>query len=215
MKKQQRSKPRSSGRRKPASAKREGEAAAKKAKAIVCIDASNYHYYLRRKPWKIDWERFSAYLKKSYELVNVYYYEGIPSKGFYSDTHPGATLTDFNEAKKAKTKYFQFLRRVGYKICTKPIGRVYDNTEGRFKHKCNFDVELAIDALDNIGKMDVFILCSGDGDFTRLVKYLKSKRKKTVVIAPSERLSDTLKKAANQVVFLEKIRSEIQQPPAA
>jgi uncharacterized LabA/DUF88 family protein len=182
-------------------------------KAIVCIDASNYHYYLRRKGWKIDWQRFTAYLEKSYELVHVYYYEGIPSKGFYSDTHPGGTLADFNEAKKAKVKYFQFLRRLGYKVRTKPIGRVYDNTQGRFKHKCNFDVELAVDALDNIGGMEVFILCSGDGDFTKLVKYLKSKQKKTVVVAPSERLSDTLKKAANQVVFLEKIRSEIQQSP--
>jgi uncharacterized LabA/DUF88 family protein len=182
-----------------------------KVKALVCVDASNYHYYLKRKGWKIDWQRFTAYLEKSHQLVCVYYYEGIPSKGFYSDTHPGCTLEDFNEAKKAKMKYFQFLRRLGYKIRSKPIGRVYDNTEGRFKHKCNFDVELAIDTLDSIGEVDTFILCSGDGDFTRLIKYLKTKKKKTVVVAPSDRLSDTLKKAANQVVFLEKIRSHIQQ----
>lgn len=193
--------------------KREG--GGKNVKAIVCIDASNYHYYLRRKPWKIDWEKFSAHLKKSYQLVHAYYYEGIPSKGFYSDTHSGGTLADFNEAKKAKVKYFQYLRRLGYEIRTKPIGRVYDNTEGRFKHKCNFDVELAIDALDNVDGMEVFILCSGDGDFTKLVKYLKSKGKKTVVIAPTERLSDTLKKAANQVVSLETLKSKIQQSPAA
>jgi len=213
MKKPQRSGPRASRKKGPASAKRED--GGRNAKAIVCIDASNYHYYIRRKGWKIDWEKFSAYFEKSYKLVHVYYYEGIPSKGFYSDTHAGGTLADFNEAKKAKVKYFQYLRRLGFRIRTKPIGRVYDNTEGRYKHKCNFDVELAIDAVDNIDEMEVFILCSGDGDFTKLVKYLKSKRKKTVVVAPTERLSDTLKEAANQVVPLEKIKSEIQQSPAA
>jgi uncharacterized LabA/DUF88 family protein len=180
-------------------------------KALVCIDASNYHYYLKRMGWKIDWEKFIAHFKRSYELVHVYYYEGVPSKGFYFDTHPGCALADFNEAKKAKVKYSRYLRRLGCKVRTKPIGRVYDNTEGRFKHKCNFDVELAIDALDCIGKMDVFVLCSGDGDFTKLIKYLKGKQKKAIVVAPSERLSDTLKKAANQVVYLDKLRSEIRQ----
>ena len=30
------------------------------------------------------------------------------------------------------------------------MGRVYDNTSGQIKHKCNFDVELTIDALDGI-----------------------------------------------------------------
>jgi uncharacterized LabA/DUF88 family protein len=180
-------------------------------KALVCIDASNYHYYLKRRGWKIDWQRFRAYLERSYEIDHIYYYEGIPSKGFYFDTHSGRALADFNEAKRAKAKYFRFLKRIGYRVRTKPIGRVYDNTEGRFKHKCNFDVELAIDAIDGIGEAEVFVLCSGDGDFTKLLKYLKGNGKKTVVIAPSERLSDTLAGAANQVLFLENIRSDVQQ----
>ena len=49
----------------------------------------------------------------------------------------------------------------------------------------------------------------GDGDFIKLVKYLKGKKKKTVVIAPSDRLSDNLENAANQVIYLEDLKSEI------
>ena len=180
-------------------------------KAIICIDASNYHYYLKSKKWRIDWEKFKAYFKRSYILDEIYYYEGIPSKGFYFDTHPNPSIDDFNDAKKIKKKYLQSLKKIGFKVRSKPIGRVYDNTEGKFKHKCNFDVELTIDALDSIDKFEAFLLCSGDGDFTKLIKYLKGKWKKTIVIAPSDRLSHDLEKAANKVIYLENIKEDIEQ----
>ena len=50
---------------------------------------------------------------------------------------------------------------------------------------------------------------SGDGDFVKLIKYLKGKRKKTVVVAPSDRFSDNLGKAANQVIYLESLEEKI------
>ena len=49
----------------------------------------------------------------------------------------------------------------------------------------------------------------GKGAFVKLIKYLKGKRKKTVVIAPSDRLSDNLEEAANQVIYLEDLEKEI------
>ena len=58
-------------------------------------------------------------------------------------------------------------------------------------------------------KPEVFVLFSVDGDFIKLVKYLKGKKKKAVVIAPSDRLSDNLENAANQVIYLEDLKSEI------
>jgi len=70
-------------------------------------------------------------------------------------------------------------------------------------------VELTIDALDNIEKYDVAILCSSDGDFLKLVKYLKGKKKKTIVLAAWERLSNKLEETANQVIYLEDIKDEI------
>ena len=55
------------------------------------------------------------------------------------------------------------------------------------------------------------MLVSGDGDFVRLVKHLKGKRKKTVVIAPSERLSWNLEKTANQVIYLDDLEDQIRR----
>ena len=68
---------------------------------------------------------------------------------------------------------------------------------------------MTIDALNNSDDYDVFVLFSGDGDFIKLIKYLKGKKKKTVVIAPSNRLSWNLEKAANQVIYLEDLRNQI------
>ncbi|MBW2035193.1 MAG: NYN domain-containing protein [Deltaproteobacteria bacterium] len=181
----------------------------KKLKACVCIDASNIHYYLVKAGWRVDWRKFKLFCEKLYESPMIFYYEGVPSKSQYFDVHSGHSLRDFIEAKKNKLNYFKFLRSLSFKVRHKPVGRIYDNTAGEFKHKCNFDVELTIDVLDGIERYDVFVLLSGDGDFVKLIKYLKGKKKKTVVIAPSERLSDNLEEAANQVIYLEDIEEEI------
>jgi uncharacterized LabA/DUF88 family protein len=89
----------------------------------------------------------------------------MPSKSQYFDINSDHSLAQFIEAKKNKLNYFKFLKSLAFKVRHKPVGRVYDNTSGKFKHKCNFDVELTIDALDLIGEYDAFILFSGDGDF--------------------------------------------------
>jgi uncharacterized LabA/DUF88 family protein len=183
----------------------------KKPRAYICIDASNSHYYLRKAGWQIDWVKFKSYCEDMYDSPQFFYYEGIPSKAQYFDNYPKHTLDDFIEVKDKKLKYFEFLKRCSFKVRYKPVGRVYDDTSGQYKHKCNFDVELTVDALDGIDLYDVFVLFSGDGDFVKLIKYLKGKRKKTVVIAPSERLSDNLEKAANQVIYLEDLEKEIKR----
>ncbi len=181
----------------------------KKPKAYIFIDASNIHYYIVKANWKIDWVKFKIFCEKRYEAPKFFYYEGIPSKSQYFDIHPEHSLSQFIEMKKRKLQYFKFLKSISFKVRHKPVSRVYDNTAGQFKHKCNFDVELTIDALNNSDDYDVFVLFSGDGDFIKLIKYLKGKKKKTVVIAPSNRLSWNLEKAANQVIYLEDLRNQI------
>lgn len=181
----------------------------KTLRAYIFIDASNLHYFLVNAGWRIDWRKFKTYCENRYSSAAFFYYEGIPSKSQYFDIHPDHKLPQFAEAKKKKKEYFKFLKSLSFKVRHKPVGRVYDNTAGEFKHKCNFDVELTIDALDNMDQYDVFVLVSGDGDFIKLVKYLKGRKKKAVVMAPGERLAIQLAEAANQVIYLEDIEDKI------
>jgi len=181
----------------------------KKPRAYVFIDASNFHYFLKKDKWKIDWIKFKAYCEGLFENPCFFYYEGVPSKGQYFDICPNGTIYDFSQTKKKKLEFFKFLKGKGFRVRHKPVGRVYDNTSGQYKHKCNFDVELTIDAIDNMENYDCFVLASGDGDFQKLVKYLKGKRKKTVIIAAEQRLSNNLEKAANSVIYLNDLKNDI------
>ena len=48
--------------------------------------------------------------------------------------------------------------------------------------KCNFDVEISVDAIRLADRYDTICLLSSDADFVSLLRYLKGKRKKTILI---------------------------------
>ena len=79
-----------------------------KAKASVFIDYGNYHYYLKKHAWEINWERFKIFLNAKYDIVEIYYYEGVLSKAAYFDLHPRDSLKDFIYMREAKKNYLKF-----------------------------------------------------------------------------------------------------------
>ncbi len=180
-----------------------------KPKANVFIDYRNYHYYLEKYKWNIDWGKFKMFLSSMYDINKIYFYEGIPSKAVYFDSHPANSLEDFKNMKEQKKEDFEYLTEKGFIIRRKLVSRVYDVKEKKYRHKCNFDVELTIDAIENLDDYEVCMLCSGDGDFVKLIKYLKGKHKKVIVIAGKDRLSSLLKKGANEFIYLSKIKPNI------
>ena len=178
-------------------------------KASVFIDAANYHYSLRGDGWRIDYEKFRNILETKFNIHDIFYYEGMHSKKSFKDSGNSPSHSKFLKQKAKKKAFFKKLKGLDFIIKTKPISSIYDFTEGEYKLKCNFDVELAIDAIDTLKKYDVFILCSGDGDFVKLAKYLKGKYKYTVVIAPKDRISHSLRKAANKLIGLSSLKGKI------
>lgn len=48
--------------------------------------------------------------------------------------------------------------------------------------KCNFDVEICVDAIRLMNKYDTFCIFSSDADFISLIKYLNNNRKKTILV---------------------------------
>lgn len=180
-------------------------------KALILIDASNLRYYQYEKHWWISWTKLYTHFQGQYNSAEIIYYEGIRSKATYLDRHPNAKLEEFIEARKKKLQFFKDLKTIGFRVVKKLVSRTYDHTEARIKHKCNFDVEITVDAIDLMDTYDECVLCSGDGDFVKLLKYLKGHKKRTLVVAPRDRLSGTLAKVANRIIFLEDIRTEIEE----
>ena len=179
---------------------------------MVVVDYSNYHYYLKKAKWKIDWFLFKRYFESLYDISTFHYYEGIPSIAQIKDLRHGISDDEARAEQKKKREFFACMKNWGYHIETKPVNRIFDKPARRFKHKCNFDVEITIDVLDNIDEFDVLILCSGDGDFEKLIKNIKGKGKGVILIGPAFSATNSgIEKAAHSVVYLSNLRNDIER----
>lgn len=187
-----------------------------KPKAIIFMDYSNIYYGMQLLGWEIDFIKLKDYFKKDYDVIDLYYYVGVHSFKSYFDTHTDLDRSNpdhikiFAQSRRAKREVFSSLKRKGYRVKDKEISSVYDHTENKYRLKCNFDVEITIDAIDNMPDYDVFVLMSGDADFAKLVQYLKEKGKKTVAVATREHFSSKLRKVANQTININGLREKIE-----
>jgi len=84
---------------------------------------------------------------------------------------------------KDNVKFLKVLRDNGVKTVTKPA------REGR---KCNFDVEIAVDAMIMSSDVDVIMIASGDSDFAYVGKKLKQLGKEVIFYAFSNNCSSKL-----------------------
>lgn len=180
-------------------------------KSLVLIDDSNLYYGCIRYGWKLDYEKFYHWIHENFHVTEIYFFGGIITKKAYLDLHPNKGIEDFMKEKQDRQRFFRFLKNVGYKVRSKPVSSLYDNTTGEYKRKCNFDVEMTIIAMDGLKNYKELVLCSGDGDFIKLLKYLKGKYKKMTIVTHKDRLNQELRKTANRVIYLEDIRTDLEK----
>ncbi|MBI5222012.1 MAG: NYN domain-containing protein [Candidatus Magasanikbacteria bacterium] len=84
-----------------------------------------------------------------------------------------------------------------------------DNT-GDFIYlpKCNFDVEICVDAIRLMSRYDTFCLFSSDSDFVSLIKFLKNNRKKVILIKGGY-VQHALKANSDLVINAQDIKSYV------
>ena len=91
-----------------------------------------------------------------------------------------------------ESAFVEALEKSGYEIKIKDL-QVFS---GGAK-KADWDVGIAIDAVILAEKVDVVVIVSGDGDFIRLVEYLKNKGLKVEVAAFGRSTSGKLKEVVD------------------
>ncbi len=74
--------------------------------------------------------------------------------------------------------------------------------------KCNFDVEISVDAIKMIDHYDTFCIFSGDADFVYLNNFLRKKGKK-VVIVKGGYITTKLRESADLVINAQNIKKHI------
>ncbi|MEO6398532.1 MAG: NYN domain-containing protein [Tepidiformaceae bacterium] len=160
-----------------------GIAAAPPARVGVFVDAANVELASDRLRARFDWRKILDMLTRDRQLVRAIAYSPV-----HDD--PGVSI---------ETQRFvePFLDK-GYKVVTKPLKRFQDGTI-----KANVDIEMALDVMEMLDRLDVVCLISGDGDFQRLVEVVQSKGVRVEVVAVGNSTAGNLRKAADHYIDLQ------------
>lgn len=104
--------------------------------------------------------------------------------------------------------FFGMLDAKGYRVVTKPVKVIHDKSSMEDIRKANFDVEIAVDAMRLVKTFDVFVLFSGDSDFTYLCKILRKLHKTVVVFSTRWRVSRELVEIADYYVDIKEYEKD-------
>ncbi|MDO8511968.1 MAG: NYN domain-containing protein [bacterium] len=148
------------------------------------------HFEPGKLKWTVDYRQLKMFFEKMGELTAISYY----SADFESESH---------------RNFMYMLKKAGYKLSTKQMKKYFDHAPEHPHRKANFDVEIAVDAIDKIEKYDTFILFSGDCDFEYLLKVLRGKGKMTIVFSRSGHVAKELPPACHHYFDITDFRSEI------
>jgi uncharacterized LabA/DUF88 family protein len=173
-----------SGRRGPA-----GAPGAPPQRVGIFVDTANVELACDRLRVRFDWGKILAMLTKDRHLVRAVAYAPV-----HDDPNVSLETQRFAEP---------FLDR-GYKIVTKPLKRFQDGTV-----KANIDIELTLDIIEMLDRLDVVCLVSGDGDFVPLVEVLQGKGVRVEVVAVGASTAGNLRHAADLYIDLATRQREI------
>lgn len=169
-------------------------AGAPPARVGVFVDVANVELASDRLRARFDWKKILDILTKDRTLVRAIAYSPV-----HDD--PGVSI---------ETQRFvePFLDK-GYKIVTKPLKRFQDGSV-----KANVDIELALDVIEMLDRLDVVCLASGDGDFQRLVEVVQAKGVRVEVIAVGTSTAANLRHAADLYIDLQSRLHDVRLEPS-
>lgn len=131
------------------------------------IDGQNLHFSTTHsdEPWKVDNFRFREYLRKKFHVEQAYYFLGC----FNDELQP----------------MYDNLQRAGYIL----VFRKHQNIALSHK-KGNVDTDVVFYIMHKLYKhenIDKIYLVSGDGDYYRMVKFLRDENKLGKILLPTHR----------------------------
>ena len=164
------------------------------------IDGANLYATSKSLGFDIDYRKLLKEFRSRGYLVRAYYYTAMVEDQEYSSIRPLIDWLDYN----------------GFKVVTKPAKEFTDST-GRRKIKGNMDIELTVDALELVGKVDHYVIFSGDGDFRTLVEALQRQGCKVSIVSTMASqppmISDDLRRQADHFIDLMTLKAEIGRDP--
>lgn len=164
-----------------------------RGKTLVCIDWANVYGWQRKFEWEIDAQKLIEYLLT---------YSNVFKVNFYFGTDITKKSQDFidllrqkeNDRFSVRTKDVKYVPvdfdKSYLKTRIAEIKQIFNDrnldklfTQPLTRRKCDFDIEIALDVLDNLDKFDTLILFSGDGDYAPLIEHCLRYQKQAIIVA--------------------------------
>jgi uncharacterized LabA/DUF88 family protein len=166
-----------------------GATATALARVGVFVDVANVELGADRLRARIDWGKVLKMLTRDRQLVRAV---------AYSPVHDDPSVS------RETQRFVEPFLDKGYKITTKPLKRFADGSV-----KANVDIELALDVVTMLDRLDVVCLVSGDGDFEPLVALAQHRGVRVEVVAVGSSTAGNLRAAADRYIDLQAVLSEI------
>ncbi len=166
-----------------------GVAGAIPARVGVFVDSANIELACDRLRSRIDWKKLLDFLTEGRQLVRAIAYSPV-----HDD--PGVSLETQRFAEPFIGK--------GFRVVTKPLKRFADGSI-----KANVDIEMALDIMEMLDRLDVVCLVSGDGDFQRLVEVVQMKGVRVEVVGVGTSTATQLRNAGDRYVDLQNILAKV------
>lgn len=183
------------------------------------IDFGNVNYWYERDERDADGNilpysyKLAVDIKKLSEFLRIFskhnrFYFGIDSKNKRSIKIISKARQYFDKTiTKPIQKIKHYLDESELRITTRQINQ---DLQGNYIYlpKCNFDVEICIDAVRFLESFDTFCLFSGDADFVYLLEFLKRNNKNNILFS-SGHVSYRLKRKADLFINAQTIKKDI------
>jgi len=156
---------------------------------LVLIDAANISKAAQHSGFKVHYRKLARLFRRGTRLVGLRFY----SAEFETEAH---------------RDFIRSLQRFGYQVVSKPVKEIRTG-KARVIRKANFDVEMAVDAMEMLDSYDTLVLFSGDSDFAYLVRHLQSKGKQVVVCSMRGSVSRELIGSAGRYLDIRKLGWDI------
>jgi len=165
-----------------------------KGKTIgLFIDNANWFYPQKEFNWQISFAKLRQFLSQNYKVAILKMYLGTPLD---------------QKHKNSFHKLIQEVKKEHYTVKTKLLKKIWiDRSKKLFKYKCNFDVEITLDIVCTIDKLDLVMLGSGDSDFLALYNFVKEHNKGFITLCFQKGAAWEIRK--NYHIFLEDIKKFI------
>lgn len=161
-------------------------------KVGVFVDNSNIFYAQKKVGWKIDFQKLKNSLSLDLNLEFINYYAAVPA--------------EWDMAYKSTVNYFDKIKNT-VSLKTKQIKYIYTGKTIVDK-KGDLDLELALDVVRNLDRLDIVIVMSGDSDYLELKNFVMENGKKIIFFGFEQNMAWEIKKYS-KFLYLDNFGQEL------